>query len=381
MLNATSAERIDVAAAVERIAGDLLGAHVLRRADDEPRPRHLLRLDVRRLRDAEVHDLHAGPTPSRLFAIMMLSGLRSRWTIPMSCATASASAGLPHDLAPRARAAARRRARGRRSAARPRRTPSRGRSARPASRRSRRCRATFGWLMRLAFAASRLKRLIASASFTMPGFITFTALLRPIFTCSARYTLAHAAFAELLEHVVAVGDDRADEVRAAALRAQRRAVARTEPLVGRILGAAGGADLHGALTLHALDAQDLVADEDALARLARTIAAHGERDAIPAARVVHEELRVLAADLGVPATHRLIVRKNPVAGFAAEHAPCARARDGRCRARCRRRAAAPARRRRPTAPSIPCAASRRLPVDAVPDSRAGGSGAAATRRA
>ena len=30
--------------------------------------------------------------PSRNFASMMLSGLRSRWTIPMSCATESASA-------------------------------------------------------------------------------------------------------------------------------------------------------------------------------------------------------------------------------------------------------------------------------------------------
>ena len=49
--------------------------------------------------------------------------------------------------------------------------------------------ATFGWLILLAFAASRLNRLMASASFTMPGFMTFNALLRPIFTCSARYTV------------------------------------------------------------------------------------------------------------------------------------------------------------------------------------------------
>ncbi len=42
--------------------------------------------------------------------------------------------------------------------------------------------------MRLAFAASRLNRLIASASCIMPGFITFIALGRPIFTCSARNT-------------------------------------------------------------------------------------------------------------------------------------------------------------------------------------------------
>src|SRR3982750_4623675 len=74
----------------------------------------------------------------------------------------------------------------------------------------------------------------------------------------------------------------------------------------------------GAFTLQALDAQDLVADEDALARREPTIAVHGERDAIAAASVVDEELRVLAADLGVAATHRRIVREHPVAGFAAE---------------------------------------------------------------
>src|SRR6478736_6904339 len=74
----------------------------------------------------------------------------------------------------------------------------------------------------------------------------------------------------------------------------------------------------GALTLQALDAQDLVADEDALARCELAVAVHGERDAIAAARVVDEELRVLAADLRVTAAHRRIVREHPVPGFAAE---------------------------------------------------------------
>src|SRR6478609_8727887 len=60
----------------------------------------------------------------------------------------------------------------------------------------------------------------------------------------------------------------------------------------------------GALTLQALDAQDLVPDEDALARRELPVAVHGERDAISAARVVDEELRVLAADLRVAAAHR-----------------------------------------------------------------------------
>src|ERR1043166_9276784 len=55
--------------------------------------------------------------------------------------------------------------------------------------------------------------------------------------------LAHAAFAELAHHVIAVGDDRADEIRLAADRAQRRSVARTEPLARRIFGVAGRANL------------------------------------------------------------------------------------------------------------------------------------------
>src|SRR5215203_1895847 len=75
----------------------------------------------------------------------------------------------------------------------------------------------------------------------------------------------------------------------------------------------------GTVTLHALDAEDLVADEDAMPGLHHAIAVHGEGDAVPAASVVHEELGVLAADLGVPATHRWIVREHPIAGFAADH--------------------------------------------------------------
>src|SRR5688572_25993235 len=81
------------------------------------------------------------------------------------------------------------------------------------------------------------------------------------------------------------------------------------PQVGQILGVD---------TLDALDAKDLVADEDALSRAQQTIAVNGEGDAIPATRVVHEEFGVLAADLRVATTHRRVVRKYPVAGFAAE---------------------------------------------------------------
>src|SRR4051812_3209872 len=73
-----------------------------------------------------------------------------------------------------------------------------------------------------------------------------------------------------------------------------------------------------AFTLQALDAEDLVAEEDALPHRELAVAVHGEGDAIPATRVVHEELRVLAPDLRVAAAHRRIVREHPVAGFAAE---------------------------------------------------------------
>src|SRR5919107_6033044 len=77
--------------------------------------------------------------------------------------------------------------------------------------------------------------------------------------------------------------------------------------------------IFGAVTLNALDAEDLVADEDAVSRLHQPIAVHGERDAVPAAGVVYEEFGVLAADLGVPATHRRIVREHPIPGFASDH--------------------------------------------------------------
>src|SRR5215207_2948715 len=97
-----------------------------------------------------------------------------------------------------------------------------------------------------------------------------------------------------------------------------------EPSLGQKRSSAGYSvpqvgQIFGAVTLHALDAEDLVADEDAMPGLHHAIAVHGERDAVPAAGVVHEELGVLAADLGVPATHRRIVREYPIAGFATDH--------------------------------------------------------------
>ena len=47
--------------------------------------------------------------------------------------------------------------------------------------------------------------------------------------------------------------------------------------------------------------------------LSGALAAHRHADAIAAAGVVDEELAVRLAELGVPAAHRLVVRKDPVA--------------------------------------------------------------------
>src|SRR5258708_16563646 len=59
--------------------------------------------------------------------------------------------------------------------------------------------------------------------------------------------LTHPAFAELFDDVIAVGDDRADQVRArSALGTQSASVAWTEPLVGRVLRRADRADLERA---------------------------------------------------------------------------------------------------------------------------------------
>src|SRR5690349_21022173 len=169
--------------------------------------------------------------------------------------------------------------------------------------------------MRLAFAASRLNRLIASASFTVPGFITFTALLRPIFTCSARYTwpIPPSPSFESTRYRSAMIDPMRSVPPPCAFSAEpsrgqnRSSAGYSVPQVGLIFGA---------VTLDALDPKDLVADEDPVPRHQEAIAMDGEGDAVPAARVVHEEFGVLAADLRVAATHRWIVRKHPVARFA-----------------------------------------------------------------
>ena len=232
MLNATSAERVDVAAAVERVAGELLGRHVLRRADDEPRLRHLLHSSPwppSRCRSRRPSRDRRRRVPR---AIMMLSGLRSRCTIPMSCAASSALGHLPRDVR---RALRRQRARLldelrerlavdelHREIDQPVR-----RLAEVVDRRDVRVLDP-ARVRRLAIEAARS----ASASCTMPGCITFIALLRAHLHVLGEIHLPHAAFAELAEHVVAVGDDRADEVaarlaRAASSRRAGRSAARS----------------------------------------------------------------------------------------------------------------------------------------------------------
>jgi hypothetical protein len=95
-----ASERPDVGALVDRLAARLLRAHVgegaendaLTRAADRHRRRlrQILtrrRIARRRLRQAEVEHLHdAG------WRDLILAGLRSRWTMPFSCAASSASA-------------------------------------------------------------------------------------------------------------------------------------------------------------------------------------------------------------------------------------------------------------------------------------------------
>ena len=59
-------------------------------------PVRRVELEVAHLRDAEVDDLDEVRRPSRSIR-KMFSGLRSRWTMPLSCAAPSALAALVHD--------------------------------------------------------------------------------------------------------------------------------------------------------------------------------------------------------------------------------------------------------------------------------------------
>ena len=95
-----AAKRPDIGAFVHRQPARLLRAHVRRRAEDDARLRPVRRDGRRPARDqAQLHRRRpsfASPKSSTFTApagvIFMLAGLRSRWTMPLSCAASSASA-------------------------------------------------------------------------------------------------------------------------------------------------------------------------------------------------------------------------------------------------------------------------------------------------
>ena len=98
------ARRVDIGARID-VAGaaDLLGRHVRRRAEQRAglRARRSIVQAGRELRDAEVEHLTRGPSP----VTSTLSGLRSRWTMPIACAARERRQHLAHHLHHAARAA------------------------------------------------------------------------------------------------------------------------------------------------------------------------------------------------------------------------------------------------------------------------------------
>ena len=177
--------------------------------------------------------------------------------------------------------------------------------------------ATFGWLIRLALAASRLKRAIASGSCDHSRVHHLHRALAAHLHVLGQIHLAHAAFAELAQDVIAVGDDRTHEVCSLPAHAQRRAVARAEALVesysvphcGQIFS----------VDSHALHAQGLVAHQQALAGLlAPSLRARPSRRRCGCRSSSTMNSRSSAPQLRVLAAHGLVVRKNPVARVAAD---------------------------------------------------------------
>ena len=151
----------------------------------------------------------------------------------------------------------------------------------------------------------------------------------------------------------------ADEVRVAARRTA--ASARRWDRTSRSSGTRcrrSGRSFTGSSTTRS----ELVAHQHPRAVLQRSCSPRdGHRHAVAAAgvharRTRRPRLRIVACC----AAHRRVVRENPVAAFAADRARRGRERDGRRRARCRRRAAASSWRCRRSGPVLPCAAWRRL---------------------
>ena len=95
------AERVDVGALIDRLSHGLFGGHVRERADDRT-GRGRQRAGFGRSGDAEVRDSRCAFSTS---SIRMFAGLRSRWTMPASCAARS-----PDTIWRRQRERARRRA-------------------------------------------------------------------------------------------------------------------------------------------------------------------------------------------------------------------------------------------------------------------------------
>ncbi len=126
----------------------------------------------------------------------------------------------------------------------------------------------------------------------------------------------HAALAELLHHVIAVGDHRARQVALGVLATERAPVARAESLRDRVFGAAGRADLDVA---HKCSTRSTRSPSSTRwpAFTARS-AAHRDRDAVPASRVGHDEVAVVRPHFGVGPAHRLVIGEEPVALVAAD---------------------------------------------------------------
>ena len=183
-----AAERVEVGARVDRPAGDLLGRHVLGRAEDrEARLRAL----VSAARPASVSAAIATPksssfTPGAAASVSnRFCGLMSRWTRPAPCAASSArhaSIASAHRLAP-VEAPLPLQVRVERLAVEQlHRAGRRGRRATCRSRRSARGSGATGCA---TARASRRKRSSAPATTRAPAASTFSATLRPSSTCSA----------------------------------------------------------------------------------------------------------------------------------------------------------------------------------------------------
>ena len=240
-------QRVDVGAAVELVSGELLWAHVLGRAHHEPGLGHLLRVARARLRDPEVHHLHQ---------VRPVAVLRDHDVVGLQVAV--------HD--PRIMRDLQRVARLVDDAPGPRRWQRAGlldqaRQRTPLDELHREVDHPVGRLAEIVDAADvrmaqprGVRRLAVESRNGIgigvhPRVHHLERALAPHLHVLSEVHRSHAAFAELLEDVIPVGDDRAEEVRLGVRRAQRTPVPRAEALGEGILGAARRTDLLVAQTL------------------------------------------------------------------------------------------------------------------------------------